>query len=396
MPPPKFLDFPEAEYRRRYERIREIMTERQIDAILLTAKENLIYFTGYRTVLYDGSKFNSFICILSRDQPPVMLSPAMERFAMEQTSWIPDVRHWGMYFNPHAPDAISLITKTLKELKLDKGTLGMELGVAQRIGMSVNDFERLKQNIPRSRIIDASESLWKVRSVKSPEEIDRIRRATEITEKGIVAGWKTLREGISEREVARAIQRTMIEEDADKLAFIVTRSGFARMNMVNPPFSDYKLQRGDIMILDLGAIYRDYWSDMTRSASIGPVSEDARKVYNVLLEAQKSAFAEIKGGARVKDVVEAANGIIRKAGYEKWMLSGIGHGLGLEVHEMPRLTAVDETLLEPGMVITIEPSLYPLVYTGTIGNFLVEDIAVVTKNGCDMLTRMDREIYEAT
>jgi len=119
-------------------------------------------------------------------------------------------------------------------------------------------------------------------------------------------------------------------------------------------------------------------------------------VYNVLLEAQKSAFAEIKGGARVKDVVEAANGIIRKAGYEKWMLSGIGHGLGLEVHEMPRLTAVDETLLEPGMVITIEPSLYPLVYTGTIGNFLVEDIAVVTKNGCDMLTRMDREIYEAT
>lgn len=390
--PSTFLDFPESEYRRRYDAAKKLMQEKNIDALLLTGKENLIYFTGYRTELY-ASKFRPFIGILPLDKDPVMLVPDLELFGCTQTTWIKDVRHWGFFLNAAEKDAIALTVKTLRELNLDKGRLGMELGLGQRLGMSIQEFQRLSSDLPEAKFLDVTEILWRIRAVKSGEEITRIRKACQITEKAIEAGWGLLREGVTERELAQEIQTTMIEEGADRLGFLVIRSGFARLNMLNPLPSDYRLQRGDMITLDLGSVYRDYWSDMVRNAIIGAPTERAKEIYEVVIKAQQNAMETVRPGVKASDVDAAATKVLREAGYEKWMLHRTGHGVGLEVHEMPALSAADQTVLEPNMVLTIEPGLYPLAYSGELGNFLVEDMVLVTKNGYEKLTSTSGELY---
>jgi Xaa-Pro dipeptidase len=389
---PKFLDFPESEYKRRHEAAKTLMSERRIDALLITTKENLIYFTGYRTDLYD-SKFRPFICILPCSGEPVMLVPDLERWGCVQSTWIKDVRHYGLFLDASYKDAISATVDILKNIGLGKGTIGTEIGPATRIGMSLSEFEKLKVSVPDIKFVDPADLVWRIRSIKTEEEIGRVKKACQITEKAIAAAWGMLKEAVSERELASVIYQTMIAEGADELGALVTRSGFARLNMLNPPPSDYRIKHGDLVLLDLGAVYRDYWSDMTRMAILGQPSQSVKDTYKIVTRAQEEAMKTIREGVKAKDVDAAATRVFKDTNTTQWMLHRTGHSVGLDVHELPSLGPFDETTLQEGMILTVEPGLYPLMYTGGIGNFLVEDMVVVRKNGYDLLTVSSRDLY---
>ena len=392
---PKFLDFPESEYKRRYDAVKKLMSARGIQALLISGRENLIYFTGYRTELY-ASKFRPFVGILPLDGEPVMLVPDLERWGCVQTTWIRDVRHWGAFLDAVFKDAISSIVDLLKEMGLGKATLAAEIGPTTRLGMSLLEFEKIRAEFPKIKFVDASEITWSVRSIKTEEEVTRVKKACQITDKAVEAAWDTLKENVSEKQLSEAIQVTMATEGADRLGFLVIRSGFARGNMVNPLPSDYRIRRGDIVTVDLGAIYGDYWSDMTRNAIMGQPTERARKVHEVVLKAQVAAMNMIRAGVKAKDVDAAAAKILKDAGHGPWMLHRTGHSIGVDLHELPGLGPLDETILQDGMILAVEPGLYPLMYMGDIGNFLNEDIVVVRKSGCDILTNSPRDLYVKT
>ncbi|MFQ6095667.1 MAG: M24 family metallopeptidase, partial [Candidatus Bathyarchaeia archaeon] len=239
----KFLDFPHSEYKARIEKARENMHEKKLDVLLLTEKANLIYFSGYRTVLYI-SKFRPFICVLPRDRDPVMVVPDLEEALCRKTSWIDDVRAWGSTAKIANP--ITLTKETLSELNLERGRIGMEFGLGCRLGMTWIEFERLRNEMPEAEFVNCSDLIWRVRSVKSEEEIRRIEKACEITDKAVEAAWSILHEGVTETELDRAIKRTIVEEGGDGLAFGVVRSGRHRLDMLNAYPSDYKIQTGDL------------------------------------------------------------------------------------------------------------------------------------------------------
>lgn len=381
-----FSDFPFSEYERRFKKVRDLLQKKNLEALFLTHPYNLIYFSGYRsTTMFRPAR--PFICILPQDKDPIMITPDLERGNCEKTSWIEDIRDWGSHAISREEEPTTVVKRAFKELGLSASRVGAEFG--QIVWMPNLVFGRLKAALKGVKFIDASDIIWKIRAVKSDEEIKRMRRACEITEKAIQAGWDILKKGLTERELAKKVQKTMIENGADRLGFLIIRSGKERMDMLNALPSDKEIRERDQVIMDLGAVYKWYNCDMTRNAFVGKPSQDTMKVYKVEMEAQQAAIETVGPEVKASEVDHAATKVIEEAGYGKWMLHRTGHSIGLDVHELPSLAPTDNTILKPGMIVTVEPGIYPL---GDIGAFLIEDVVLITKSGRERLTKSSREL----
>ncbi len=228
-----------------------------------------------------------------------------------------------------------------------------------------------------------------LRLVKDREEVRRIRAASHLAEGVMLDLVKTLRPGLEERELAAQFEYEFKRRGAEGASFDTIALFGSRSSMPHGRPGWRALKRGDIVLLDLGCRKAGYCSDLTRTYVFDRIPGAwFSEIYAVTLAAQRAALKAVRPGARCRDVDAAARSIISDAGYGTRFGHGLGHGVGIEIHENPRLNTESDTVLEEGMVVTVEPG----IYLPKRGGVRIEDLVVVTKRGCEILTSSSKEL----
>ena len=229
--------------------------------------------------------------------------------------------------------------------------------------------------------------LRECRIIKSEEEIASMEKAQRITEEAFDYACTLIRPGMTERELAIDIEFFMRRRGAEKVSFDLIVVSGANGSLCHGVPSDKPIEAGDFVTMDTGCVVDGYMSDMTRTVAVGHVSEEQRRVYETVLAAQKAAIAAVKDGVACSLVDKAARDIIEKD-YPGTFGHSTGHGVGVQIHEYPRFSKTDGTIARAGMVITVEPGIY---LAGKYG-VRIEDMVLVTKDGCRDLTRSPKEL----
>lgn len=256
--------------------------------------------------------------------------------------------------------------------------------------VTLSEYFAFKENL-KAAVLQTS-SLFKtvigLRDIKSEEEKDKIIKAQRIAEKAYSELLNFVKPGVSEREVALELNRLMFYYGAEDLSFETIALGGANTSVPHGTPGEYKLQSGDFLLLDFGAQYDGYHSDMTRTVAIGEPSDKQIEVYNTVLKAQTEGIAKIKAGMKCSEIDGIARDIIDDAGYKGKFGHSFGHGVGLEIHENPNVSPNNDTALIAGMVVTAEPGIYLENEFGV----RIEDFGMVTENGFENFTKADKSL----
>ncbi len=240
----------------------------------------------------------------------------------------------------------------------------------------------------KARLRSSAPLVERGRMVKDAAEILRIRQAVQLGASLFRVACKKIRPGVTEMEVAAAAEFEARRAGAEGMAFATILASGARSAMVHGHASSARIPRRGFVVCDFGVILAGYCSDRTRTVHVGKPSLEARELYEAVLEAQLAAIAAIGPGVSAGEVDAVARGVLRRRKLARYFTHSTGHGLGLEIHESPRLAAGQAQKLEPGMVITIEPGVYVPGKWGV----RIEDVVVVTSSGCEVLTPADKEL----
>lgn len=249
------------------------------------------------------------------------------------------------------------------------------------------DFSDKLDNI---NLIPLKGLINKLRMIKSQEEIENIKRAAQIADKTFEHICTILKPGISEREVALEIEFFMKKNGASGTSFESIVASGKRSSLPHGIASEKTIEDGDFVTLDFGCIYNGYCSDMTRTVVIGKASAKQKEIYNTVLNAQEEALKYIKPGVKGFEVDKIARDIIKDSGYGDYFGHGLGHAVGMEIHEAPRLSPAGKDELKVNMVVTDEPG----IYVPDFGGVRIEDLVVVTENGCEILSKSPKKLLE--
>lgn len=387
----RYGEFPVEEYVRRYAKARQLMEDEGLDAILVTQDLNVRYFSGYLSVLW-ASRFRLMAVLLPRDPSlgPSLIIPGQETGNGLHTSWVADVVTYPDQDDP-APHVAAAILDKVKG-----GKIGLELGFGQRIGMTINQLDAIRSLVKPVEFANATPLIQAVRMVKSPAEVERLRRACQISQAGVRAGWEALRPGMTEKELASVMASTMYAQGAEfgtQPSFLVIMSGPERYQTVNALASDKVVNEGDLVLIDGGACYGGYATDFIRQAAVGEPTDDQKRWFEICCEANDAAIQAIRPGVAGSDVYQAGVSVFEREGLLDYnVLNIVGHGTGMEVHELPWLGEADDvytasTVLEPGMVVCIEPVIAGMDSPEwKAGAFIVEEKVLVTETGFEILT----------
>ena len=255
--------------------------------------------------------------------------------------------------------------------------------------MVYDAFERLKQALPLGASLKPiGPVIEKLRMIKSPEEIARIRRSVLTNSEAFESTVRSIRPGVSEMAIAAELEFKMRRLGAEKAAFETIVAAGARTALPHAQPSQQKAAVNELLLIDMGSCQNGYMSDMTRMLFLGRPSQKIRGMYRAVLNAQLAAIDTVRAGVTAGQVDRKARQVLESEGLAKQFVHSTGHGLGLEIHEPPRLGKKDPTRLEAGMVITIEPG----AYIRDFGGIRIEDTVLVTKNGCEVLTTTSKEL----
>ncbi|MFZ0318953.1 MAG: Xaa-Pro peptidase family protein [Candidatus Sulfotelmatobacter sp.] len=269
---------------------------------------------------------------------------------------------------------------------------GWSLGIEAE-HMTVAERKRLADLLPRGlRVRDASAIVERLRMVKDEDELQSIRAAVQLGATLFDRALEVLRPGVKETTVAAEMEHAARLAGAEEMSFPTIIASGARSALPHGRASEQAIRRGGFVVCDFGVILAGYCSDQTRTVWMGTGSgvapEDARHAYESVKEAQQAATAAVRPGISVAEVDEAARAVLRKAGLGRFFTHSTGHGVGLEIHEAPRVAAGQKEILRPGMVITIEPGVY---FPGKWG-VRIEDMVVVSETGCEVLTPTSKDL----
>jgi Xaa-Pro aminopeptidase len=242
----------------------------------------------------------------------------------------------------------------------------------------------------RVRWVDDGNTVEKLRAVKDVDELERMRAAAILASEVFGRVVPSIKPGLSELSLAAEIEYQMRQSGAARASFETIVASGARSAWAHARPSSKALRKSELVVLDHGAILRFYCSDMTRTVFLGRAPKKVRRLYRAVQEAQAVAKSEIRPGVMAQDVDRAARRVLKGYGLAQYFTHSTGHGLGLEVHEAPRIGRGEDTVLKPGMVVTVEPG----VYLEGLGGIRIEDDVLVTANGSEDLTTAPREFLE--
>ncbi len=352
------------------------MRTSNLDAVILNPGPTLTYLSGLKFHLME----RPVVLFVAPGQDPVLVLPELE---LPKVDLFP-YKVQGIAYGENPSEWENAFRKAAQALRLD----GKRIGVEPR-QLRLLEFSHVKAGAPVSEFPDASDVLSALRLKKDKAEVDAMRRAVKIAQDALEATIPLMKIGMTERELASELVMQLLKHGSDSefpFAPIVS----AGPNSANPHASptERKLQAGDLLVVDWGAAYDGYISDLTRTFSVGEVEDEYQKIHKIVQESNAAGRAAGKPGVPCADVDKAARDVIKKAGYGKYFTHRTGHGIGMEGHEDPYMRGDNMQLLEPGMAFTVEPGIY---LTGRNG-VRIEDNIVITETGADCLSDMPREI----
>lgn len=232
--------------------------------------------------------------------------------------------------------------------------------------------------------------LSELRWIKSPEEIACLRKAEEIGDIAFSEILPYIKPGVTELEIAARLSFSMKMHGASGDSFPAIVASGVNSSMPHAMPSSRKLQEGDFLTMDFGCVYNGYCSDMTRTVVLGAASEKQKEIYNTVLRAQEAALAALRPGRSGMEIDAVARDIIKEAGYGDCFGHGLGHSVGLEIHESPNCNMRDQRILKPGMLMTVEPG----IYVKDFGGVRIEDMVVITEDGYENLAHSEKKLIE--
>lgn len=364
----------------------QIMARSNLDALLLTRAENLFYFTGF----WGAAPIRLLSLLLQNGQDPLLILPKLEEDYARSASWVTHFCSYVEFIPGGEPeDPTKLIRDILVQRRLGNGRIGLELDA-----LPVNVFHRLSGRLPDVRWGDATSVVMEMRQIKSPEEIAKVREASHLVDRKVAAAVDLIRPGVSELELGiRVAYEAALEQSfliSPYNAGVPVVATGARSALPHGRASTAVVEEGDLLVIDLCAIafYQAYHAGFTRTFSVGEPSSRQQEIYRIVLDANVEAINAVRPGATAASIDRAARDVITKAGYGDYFTHRTGRSVGLDVGEPPYLRQDDQTLLQPGMTIVIEPGIYLPGY----GGVRVEDTVLVTDGGHERLTQYPSEL----
>jgi len=359
----------------RFQSLSTAMQEAGLDSLVLNPSPSLVHLTGLHFHLFE----RPVVFIYRPGLPAVLVLPELESSKIDPKA--------GFDLFPYGEDPATwaaVFSRACNHLSLNGLTIGIE-----PTRLRVLELRFLEAGVTHAQIQSAESALAIVRMHKDEIEVAAMQKAVDIAQQALLNTLPNVKTGITEREVAGELALQLIKAGSDpELPFAAAVA--SGPNSANPHAtpSDRPMQQGDMLVIDWGAAYQGYVSDLTRTFCIGKLSQEFEIIGKVVWDANLAAQITVRAGTPAGKVDDAARDVITKAGYKSQFTHRIGHGLGLEVHEHPYIYAENQQLLETGMTFTIEPG----IYLPGRGGIRIEDNVVVTSQGCDCLSNLPREI----
>jgi len=357
-------------------RLTKKLEELEVDGSLITWEGNVFYLTGL-------PKPSGSYLLLLKGEEPKLLVPALDYWRACDFTRGFEVIPYASYQLPGV--GVDVLTKKLHDYIVDEITsrnmnkLGIDLSYQAPLGART-DVKARERGI---EVRDIGDLLSDLRAVKQPEEVDLMRKALEVTEDALWEVLGSIKPGVREYEVAAELEYCIKSRGVGELAFgtIVASGPNAAYPHAVP--SARKVREGDVIVIDVGAKYHGYCSDMTRTVAVGAPAHEVKKIIDAVDEAVNNAIDRISEGVKAEDIDEAARATLRKYGLDKYFIHSTGHGVGVEVHEKPRLGKGGNYVVKEGMIITIEPGVY---LHGQYG-VRIENMVLVRKNRAEVLNK---------
>ncbi len=348
----------------RLNNIRNLVNEEDINALIISSSFNRRYLSGFR-----GS---AGLLLISSEKALLVTDFRYVNQAREQAPHFEVIR-W-------QDDLYKSIAPIVEENGWKK--LGFEAGQ-----VIYSAFEEMKNKLP-AEMVPVKETAEKLRLVKDAGEIDVMRKGAGVLDRAFTMIIDRVKPGVTEKDLALELEMFLLKEGAEEKSFRFIVASGQRGALPHGMATEKELQDGELVTMDFGGIFDGYATDMTRTLAIGKISEQQKEIYDIVYKAQQEATAAVKPGVPVNAVDAVARDIIKEAGYGDYFGHGLGHGVGLEVHEEPRLNHLKTTELKPGMIVTIEPG----IYLPDKGGVRIEDMVLVTEKGAESLTKSPREL----
>lgn len=343
----------------------------KIDSMLITSPKHVYYLTGFATDPHE--RFLGLL--LSRGEDPALLVPALDYEAAAAATGMARI-----HTHSDTENAYDVLRKLMPNFIR---TLGVE-----KDHLSVVRFEALSAVIGAETYVDIGSPLRDMRAVKSPEEISRMRHAARIVEDVLREGVARAKPGVTEIELVAELEYQMKKLGAQGPSFDTMVLAGAKSALPHGKPDATPIREGDLLLFDLGVFADGYASDITRTFAVGDVSDEAKRIYAAVLEANRRAIEAIRPGVMLGSLDRAARAAIEAAGYGPYFTHRLGHGLGMDIHEYPSVHGLNEDPVRAGMAFTVEPGVY---VPGT-GGVRIEDDVVATEDGVDVLTSFPKEL----
>jgi Xaa-Pro aminopeptidase len=348
----------------RIEKIRDLLKKQNIDAFYITHLPNIRYVSGF-----SGS--SAF----------VIITPGKNFF-------ITDFRYQSQSAEEVKGFEISISNSSAEAVKKIIAEEGLHRIAFESSHLTCMQLDKLNAENTGVEFIPVAEELEKMNMIKTQDELGRIKKAAEITDKVFDKILGIIKPGMKEKDVSAEISYWHKKFGAEMDSFdAIVASGW-RGSLPHGRASDKIIESGEMVTLDFGCIYEGFCSDLTRTIAVGKPSDEMKKIYSVVLEAQLKAIAFAKAGVTTKELDNEARQYINSKGYEGKFGHGLGHGLGIEVHEMPSVSQKMDMKLPEGVVVTIEPG----IYVENLGGVRIEDDVIISAGGCEVINKSSKEL----
>ena len=348
----------------RIKKIQEQLDQYGIDGLLITKKENRQYGTGFT-----GS---AGVVLLSATEAVFITDFRYVDQAKTQVQEAEIIMHKG--------NMEQEIANQTTRLNIQK------LGIEEN-NMTLKQYSSLKK-YTNIELVQVSELIETIRAIKEESEIETIKVAARIADEAFQHITGFLKPGVSEFDVRDELEFFMRKQGASSSSFNIIVASGVRSSLPHGVATNKIIENGDMVTLDFGALYNGYCSDLTRTISIGSYSKEFEKIYGIVLEALKRGTEAIRPGESAKTIDDVTRNYITDHGYGEYFGHSTGHGVGLELHEPLRLSQESKTILQEGMVVTVEPG----IYIPNWGGCRIEDDIVITKDGYEVITKADRDL----
>lgn len=343
----------------RLEKLRNILASENVDAVLISDEKNIFYFAGF---------FGGFRLLAPIDGESILFVHSVNYEAAREQAKNVKVEPIRIGEKADAKIFEEVNRSGIKSLGLD------------RIGAA--EYLRIKEGLKDVRIEFLDNTIWSLRKVKDENEIAYMGKAAELTSKGMEKAIEIARAGLRDYEVAAEIEFEMHKLGSNGIAFDTIVCSGPDSAFPHGGWGERELRSGDLVVIDIGAKYRGYCSDLTRTLIIGTPSEKQIHIYRAIAEAQKAAISRMKSGEKTSEIDAAARKHIVERGYGEYFVHSLGHGVGLDIHEPPSLGPSSEDILSSCNVVTVEPG----IYIPGFGGVRIEDTILVREEDAVKLT----------